>query len=67
MLYCLKDVIKELTISKSTIYRLIKDGVFPKQFPLSSNRVAWEKSEIDEYIVQSKLKKSAPQEKKRGV
>jgi prophage regulatory protein len=62
MFYRLKDVIKVLTLSKSTIYRLIKAGLFPEPVPLSPGRVAWRKSDIDEFA-QSKN----PQQKLRGA
>jgi prophage regulatory protein len=50
MLYPLSTVVKEVTLSKSTIYRLIKAGQFPEPISLSPGRVAWQKSDIETFI-----------------
>ena len=42
-------------LSKSTIYRLIDKGEFPRQVSLSSRSVVWVKSQIDEWC-SSKIK-----------
>lgn len=62
MLYRLNEVIKEVTLSKSTIYRLIKVGLFPQSIKLSPGRVAWRKSDID-----ALAKPHASLEKMEGV
>lgn len=46
----LSEVIKEVTLSKSTIYRLIKIGFFPAPIKLSPGRVAWRKSEVKDFV-----------------
>lgn len=38
------------TLSKSTIYRLIKSSDFPQPKKLSVRAVAWIESEVDEWI-----------------
>ena len=50
------NVVKEITsLSKSTIYRLISEGDFPKQVQISKRAVVWVRSDINAWINQ-KLK-----------
>ena len=45
--------VKELTtLSKSSIYRLISDGDFPKQVLLGSRSVAWVRSQVEDWCHQ---------------
>lgn len=46
----LNQVMEKTTLSKSTIYRLIKTADFPKPKKLSLRAVAWLESEINEWI-----------------
>ncbi len=47
--------VKELTcLSKSSIYRLMGEGEFPKQVALGARSVVWVKSQIDDWC-ESKL------------
>ena len=46
----LKDVIARCRISKSTIYRYIPLGLFPKPVRLGSNAVGWLSYDIDNWI-----------------
>jgi prophage regulatory protein len=47
--------VKELTcLSKSSIYRLMAEGDFPKQVALGPRSVVWVKSQIDDWC-ESKL------------
>ncbi|MCT0228248.1 AlpA family transcriptional regulator [Synechococcus sp. CS-1331] len=44
--------VKQYTcLSKSSIYRLIDKGEFPKQVSLGSRSVVWVKSQIDEWCL----------------
>ena len=55
-LLTLKQVIEKTTLSKATIYRLIKKGVFPrgkKLIPDCDKIVRWSKEEVDNWIKQS--------------
>ena len=45
----LKQVINVVTLSKATIYRLIKVGDFPAPVQLSPGRVAWQDSDIESW------------------
>jgi prophage regulatory protein len=42
-------VAKGLTLNKTTLWRKIKDGTFPKPI-LIGNRHAWPENEIEDYI-----------------
>lgn len=46
----LRQVMAKTTLSKSTIYRLIKSSDFPQPKKLSVRAVAWVESEVDEWI-----------------
>lgn len=49
----LKEVIHTTGLSRSSIYRMIDDGVFPKSVPLcgrSGRSVAWLDSEINDWL-----------------
>ena len=50
------NVVQEITsLSKSTIYRLISEGEFPKQIQIGKRAVVWVRSDINDWINQ-KLK-----------
>ena len=50
------NVVKEITsLSKSTIYRLVSEGDFPKQVQIGKRAVVWVRSDINAWINQ-KLK-----------
>ena len=43
---------KELTsLSKSSIYRLMEEGDFPKQVSLGARSVAWVKSQVEDWCL----------------
>ena len=43
--------VREITsLSNATIYRLIKQGTFPKQIKLSKRTVVWNMDEIDNWL-----------------
>ena len=45
--------VKELTcLSKSSIYRLMDEGNFPKQVLLGARSVAWVKSDVEDWCAQ---------------
>lgn len=59
MFYRLNEVIKIVSLSKATIYRLIKEGLFPEQVQISRRRVGWRKSEIDEFTKSPNITRGA--------
>ena len=45
--------VKEITcLSKSSIYRLMEQGDFPKQVALGARSVVWVKSQVEEWCAQ---------------
>ena len=48
----LDTVIEITTLSVPTIYRLMKNGQFPKQIMVSERSARWSESEVLEYINQ---------------
>ncbi len=59
----IKEVIKQTSLSKSSIYRLIKNGSFPKQIKLSQHCSAWLESEINDWLL-DRVKQSRNKEVK---
>lgn len=45
-----KTVRDRTGLSRSTIYRKIKDGTFPAQVEISSNGVGWHERDIDRWV-----------------
>jgi prophage regulatory protein len=48
----IKEVINRTTMSRTTIYELIKENQFPKQIQLTKRSVVWIEAEVDEFINQ---------------
>lgn len=46
----LREVVKRVGLSKPSIYRFLKDGLFPKPIRLGERAVGWPASEIDEWL-----------------
>ncbi|KXJ57138.1 MAG: hypothetical protein AXW17_13185 [Colwellia sp. Phe_37] len=44
------EVIKRTGLSRTTLWRLERDGKFPRSIKLSVNRVGWRENEVDEWI-----------------
>jgi len=43
--------VKEVTtLSRSSIYRMVASGEFPKQISIGSNQVVWIKSQVDDWM-----------------
>ena len=45
-----KEVMKITSLSKTSIYRLMRRGVFPKAVQVTENRVGWRESEINAWL-----------------
>jgi len=45
-----KEVCKIVTLCREQIWRLEKRGEFPKRIKLGVRRIAWRKSDIDNFI-----------------
>lgn len=50
----LKDVIDWTGLSRSTIYAMIKNGLFPKSFALGARSVGWLEADIQSWIASRK-------------
>jgi prophage regulatory protein len=48
----LPEVLHRTGLSRSTVYRRVELGQFPKPYPLSTRIVAWSENEIDEWIAE---------------
>lgn len=44
------DLCREITLGKSRIYEMVRDGEFPCPIQLSKGRVGWRESEVDDWI-----------------
>lgn len=50
----LKDVIAMTSLSKASIYRQIKAGIFPRPIKVGQRAVAWVLDEIDSWLESKK-------------
>lgn len=46
----IKEVCERTSLSRSTVYRLIKDGYFPRKIKISKSRVAWRDCEVNAWL-----------------
>ncbi|MDH5357568.1 MAG: AlpA family transcriptional regulator [Gammaproteobacteria bacterium] len=46
----LSEVVNKIGLGKSTIYKMIFEGSFPKQIKLGARSAGWLESEIDDWI-----------------
>jgi prophage regulatory protein len=49
-LLTIEEVGSRIRLAKPTIYKLIREGKFPRQLHLSANKVAWLEREVDEWL-----------------
>ena len=54
-------------LSRSTLYRLITAGDFPRPVRLGPQSVGWLKSEIDDWIASRRAKRDAQQERIEAI
>lgn len=47
----LKEVIDSTGLARSTVYKYVSDGSFPKPVPLGDRSVGWVESEVHEWIL----------------
>ena len=45
-----RQVEQKLGVSRSTVYRLLEAGAFPKPIKIAERAIRWHESEIDEYV-----------------
>jgi len=46
----IRQVASKINLGRSTIYRMMAAGKFPKPFQIMSNRNAWIESDIDKWL-----------------
>lgn len=46
----LKDVMNATGLARSTVYKFIAEGSFPKSIPLGGKSVGWLESEVQDWI-----------------
>ncbi len=51
-LISMKEVMHKTSLARSTIYKYLAEGCFPKSASLGTSKVAWLESEIDEWIME---------------
>lgn len=56
----LPEVLRRTSLSRSTLYREIGRGRFPKPYSISVGRVAWLKSDIDAWVEARKSVRGRP-------
>jgi prophage regulatory protein len=44
------EVVKKIGLSKVTVWRMERAGLFPKRINLSDRRVGWKESEIEDWV-----------------
>ncbi len=49
-LYGIREVKARTTLSRTEIYRRIREGTFPRQIKIGRRRVAWREQDIDIWI-----------------
>ncbi|PDT55152.1 transcriptional regulator [Sinorhizobium sp. NG07B] len=48
--YTVKDVCRLLAVSRTTLWRMRKDGSFPEPIPMYGRMIRWPKPQVDEWI-----------------
>ncbi|WP_372281728.1 AlpA family transcriptional regulator, partial [Vibrio sp. 10N.286.51.F4] len=48
----IKEVMKKTALSRSSIYRKISEGSFPKPAPIGERAVAWLDNEVEEWMTE---------------
>jgi predicted DNA-binding transcriptional regulator AlpA len=64
----MREVLDKTGLSKATLYRLIAAGKFPASIQIAYRAVAWEESQVDDYLLnmisQSNFKREQAEMKK---
>jgi prophage regulatory protein len=50
----LKTVLARVPLSRTTLWRLEREGLFPQRIKLSENRVGWLEEDIEQWIQRKK-------------
>jgi predicted DNA-binding transcriptional regulator AlpA len=49
-LMSMNEVLEVVPVGRSTLYRMMNSGGFPRSVPISQNRRGWYRSEVDAWI-----------------
>lgn len=49
-----EEVAVRVSLSRPSIYRLIKKGLFPRQIKIGAAKVVWSEAEIEEFVAARK-------------
>lgn len=52
LFYRAKDICELMQVSRSTVYRLTRDGILPQPLKLTARMVVWKKSDIEQWAEQ---------------
>ncbi len=55
--YSIREVEKMTTLSRTTLWRRVKEKAFPQPVQLSPGRKAWKRVEVENWIKQMTLKR----------
>ena len=47
----LREVMERTGLARSTVYKYVEDGIFPKSVPLGGRAVGWVEQEVEDWIV----------------
>jgi prophage regulatory protein len=50
----LKNVLGRVPISRTTLWRMEREGTFPKHVQVSINRIGWFESDVEKWISEKK-------------
>ena len=47
----LREVMERTGLARSTVYKYVEDGIFPKSVPLGGRAVGWVEQEVEDWIL----------------
>ena len=62
-----RDVFRIVTLSRTTIWRRVREGTFPAPVYLGSTRIAWRESDIAAWMASQKLTTDVRSQNKPAV
>jgi len=58
----IKDVMQATSLARPTIYKYVKNGIFPKPVSLGGRAVAWVSDEVEDWIMNCIAERDAESE-----
>ena len=59
------EVLRRLTISRTSLHRWIKSGLFPEPLQLGPRRIAWSAAAVDDWVKERRAVR--PHARRRGA